>query len=274
MFYNDKKTKQECVMDDTQIAKFDAAELKRGLINDARSALALFRKEIYSYSISPAFFGIAIFFLLFTSIWFFYLPGFFQRDQASMRLFFSAFPIAYVLVIPAITMRSWAEERKLGSIELLLTMPFSEWALVLGKYAASLGVVTIMLVLSMFVPISVSPLGRFDAGVIVTEYVGAFLLASSAVSLGLLLSSLAKNQVAAFLGSVAVLIVVIMMKEVPWLTDLPEGAIRIVKYISLSFHFESFSKGLLDSRDLFYFIFTTILFLFLNTRVLLFRKWS
>jgi ABC-2 type transport system permease protein len=257
-------------MSDTQITKLDMTALKRG----AKGALALFRKEIYSYSISPAFFGIAIFFLLFTSIWFFYLQGFFQRDQASMRMFFSAFPIAYVLVIPAITMRSWAEERKLGSIELLLTMPLSEWSLVIGKYAASLGVMAILLILSMSVPLSVSPLGRFDGGVIAAEYVGAFLLASSAVSLGLLLSSLSKNQVAAFLGGVAILIVIILINQVPWLANLPQGLNSAVKYLSLSFHFESFSKGLLDSRDLFYFIFTTILFLFLNTRVLLFRKWS
>jgi ABC-2 type transport system permease protein len=257
-------------MSATQGTKFDTTALKR----NAASALALFRKEIYSYSISPAFFGIAIFFLLFTSIWFFYLQGFFQRDQASMRTFFSAFPIAYVLVIPAITMRGWAEERKLGSIELLLTMPFSEWSLVLGKYAASLGVMAILLVLSMSVPLSVLPLGHFDGGVIATEYVGALLLASSAVALGLLLSSLSKNQVAAFLGGVAILIVIILINQVPWLANLPQGVNAAVNYISLSFHFESFSKGLLDSRDLFYFIFTTILFLFLNTRVLLFRKWS
>jgi ABC-2 type transport system permease protein len=239
-----------------------------------RGALALCRKELYSYSISPAFFGIAIFFLLFTAIWLFDLQSFFQRDQASLRLYFAAFPLVFVLVIPAITMRSWAEERKLGSIEILLTLPFSEWSLVLGKFFAALGAILILLVLSFSVPLSLAPLGRFDGGVIVTEYIGALLLASSSVSLGLLLSSLSKNQVAAFLGGVAVLIVVMLMNQIPWNNNLPGRLNDIINYISLSFHFESFSKGLLDSRDLAYFIFTTFLFLFLNTRVLLFRKWS
>ncbi|MDR3325230.1 MAG: ABC transporter permease [Spirochaetaceae bacterium] len=244
------------------------------LRGSAAQAAALFRKEVFSYSISPAFFGIAIFFLLFTAVWLFNLQGFFQRDQASLRLYFSAFPIAFILVIPALTMRSWAEERKLGSIELLLTLPFSEWALVLGKFFAALGALAAVLVLSVATPLSLSPLGRFDAGVIFTEYVGALLLASSAVSLGLLLSALSKNQVAAFLGGVAVLLAVMLCDQIPWTAALPGALNDALKYASLSFHFQSFSKGVLDSRDLAYFLVTTFAFLFLNTRVLLLRKWS
>ncbi|MDR3302342.1 MAG: ABC transporter permease [Spirochaetaceae bacterium] len=238
------------------------------------STLALFRKEIYSYSISPAFFGIAIFFLLFTGIWLFNLQSFFQRDLASLRSYFSAFPLVFILVIPALTMRSWAEERKIGSIELLLTLPFSQWSLVLGKFFAAFGAVAALLVLSLGVPISLSPLGRFDGGVIFTEYIGALLLAASAVSLGLLLSALSKNQVAAFLGSVAVLIIVMLSDQIPWTQSLPATMNDVLRYISLSYHFGSFSKGLLDSRDLAYFVVTTVLFLFLNTKVLLLRKWS
>jgi ABC-2 type transport system permease protein len=239
-----------------------------------KGALSLCRKELYSYSISPAFFGIAIFFLLFTSIWLFDLQSFFQLGRASLRPYFASFPLVFILVIPAITMRSWAEERKAGSIEILLTLPFSEWSLVLGKFFAALGAILIILVLSLGVPFSLAQLGHFDAGVILTEYIGALLLASSSVSLGLLLSSLSKNQVAAFLGGVAVLIVVMLMNQISWNNNLPAHLNDIINYISLSFHFESFSKGLLDSRDLAYFILTTLLFLFLNTRVLLFRKWS
>ncbi|MDR2864762.1 MAG: ABC transporter permease subunit [Spirochaetaceae bacterium] len=242
--------------------------------NGAQGMWALFCKEMYSYALSPAFYGIAIFFLLFSSIWLFNLQAFFQRDQASLRMYFASFPIVFILVIPAITMRSWAEERKIGSIELLLTLPFSEWSLVLGKFLAALCAIVFLLLLSLSVPLSLLPLGNFDGGIIVGEYIGAFLLASSSISLGLFLSSLAKNQVAAFLGSTAVLIVVMLSNQIPWNSNLPAVLNDIVKYISLSFHFESFSKGLIDSRDLAYFIITSFLFLFLNTRVLLFRKWS
>jgi len=239
-----------------------------------RSMAALLKKELYSYSISPAFYGIAIFFLLFTTIWLFNLQGFFQRDEASLRLYFAAFPIVFILVIPAITMRLWAEERKVGSDEMLLTLPASEWALVLAKYLAALIGVAVILVFSLSVPLSLSPLGNFDGGVIFTEYLGALFLASSAIALGALLSSLSKNQTAAFLGSVVVLLIIMLINQLPWLQDMPPLVNDFVRYLSLSFHFESFSKGLIDSRDAMYFILTSFLFLFLNTRVLLFRKWN
>ena len=239
-----------------------------------RPALALARKELYTYSISPAIYGIALFFLLFTSIWLFNFQNFFAKDQASLRAYFAAFPLVFILVIPGITMKAWAEERKLGSIELLLTMPFSEWDLVLGKFFAAFGAVLAMLVLTLPVPLSLLPLGRFDGGVIVSEYAGALLLAAAAVSLGLLLSSLSKNQVAAFLGSAAVLLVIMLINQIPFSAAVPLWITSVINFISLSFHFESFSKGLLDSRDLLFFIISTFLFLYLNTRVLLFRKWS
>jgi ABC-2 type transport system permease protein len=131
-----------------------------------------------------------------------------------------------------------------------------------------------MLVLTLPTVLAVLPMGRFDGGVIVCEYIGSLLLASSAVSLGLLLSSLSKNQAAAFLGSAAVLLVVIMLNQLTANVNLPAVVAAFVNYISLSFHFESFARGLLDTRDAAFFIFTTALFLYLNTRVLRFRKWS
>jgi ABC-2 type transport system permease protein len=236
-------------------------------------ALALARKEIYSYSISPAFYGIGVFFLLFTSLWFFYFQRFFSMNTATLRPFFGAFPLAFILVIPVITMKSWAEERKLGSVELLLTMPFSEWDLVLGKFFSSLAVITLFMILTIPVPLSLFPLGFFDAGVILGEYAGAFLLGASASALGLFLSCLSKSQAGAFLGSAVVLLVVMLVSQLAMTFNLPLWLTECLNFISLSFHFESFSKGLIDTRDLAFFILTTVLFLFLNTRVLLFRKW-
>jgi ABC-2 type transport system permease protein len=238
-----------------------------------RKALALAGKELYSYSISPAFYGTGVFFLLFTSLWFFYFQRFFSMNTASLRPFFAGFPLAFILVIPVITMKSWAEERKLGSVELLLTMPFSEWDLVLGKFFSSLVVVALFMALTIPVPLSLLPLGFFDAGVIWGEYAGAFLLGASATALGLFLSCLSKNQAGAFLGSAVVLLFVILSSQFLLTFNLPLWLTEGINFISLSFHFESFSKGLIDTRDLAFFIITTVLFLFFNTRVLLFRKW-
>jgi ABC-2 type transport system permease protein len=239
-----------------------------------RRAVALAKKEIFSYSNSPAFYGITVFFLLFCSVWFFYFQQFFTMDSATLRPYFAAFPLVFILVIPVITMKSWAEERKLGSVELLLTMPFSEWDLVLGKFFSSLAVLTTLLVLTIPLPLSLLSLGDFDGGVIVCEYIGALLLGASATALGLLLSALFKNQGGAFLGSAVVLLAVMLINRLTFSFDLPLWLAEGINFISLAFHFESFSKGLIDSRDLAFFILSTILFLFLNTRVLIFRKWS
>jgi ABC-2 type transport system permease protein len=237
-------------------------------------ALSLARKELYSYTISPAFYGIILFFLLFTAIFLFYFQNFFARNMASLRAYFIGFPLVFSFVIPGITMKSWAEERKLGSVELLLTLPFSEWDLVLGKFLAGAGVLCVMLLLTVPLPLSLLTLGKFDGGVIFCEYVGVLLLGLAALAIGLFLSALSKNQVGAFLGSATVLLVIMFINQIPFSQDVPAPVISFINFISLSFHFESFSKGLLDSRDLLFFIFVSLIFLFLNTRVLLFRKWS
>jgi ABC-2 type transport system permease protein len=235
--------------------------------------LALTKKELYSQLNSPVLYGIGVFFLLFTSIWLFYFQQFFTRNMASLRPFFAAFPLVFILVIPVITMKSWAEERKLGSAELLLTMPFSEWDLVLGKFLSSLAIIVCLLILTIPLPLSLLPLGNFDAGVIASEYLGALLLGTSAAALGHLLSALSKNQAGAFLGSLVVLLLVMLMNQFTLGLNFPPLLAEILNAVSLAFHFESFARGLIDTRDLAYFLLTTVLFLYLNTRVLLFRKW-
>jgi ABC-2 type transport system permease protein len=238
-----------------------------------RRALALAKRELYSWFNSRAFYGITVFFLLFVSVWFYYLQQFFAMDTATLRPFFSSFPLAFILVIPVITMKSWAEEKKLGTLELLLTMPFSEWDLCLGKFLSAFGLLVIMVGLTLPVPLTLLPLGFFDPGVIATEYAGVLLLGASALSLGLLLSALSQNQAGAFLGSAVVLMALVLMNQFTLSAALPSFLGETASYLSLSFHFESFSRGLLDSRDMAFFIASTGLFLFLNTQVLLFRKW-
>jgi ABC-2 type transport system permease protein len=237
-------------------------------------ALVLARKELYQYLHAPAFYGAAVFFLLFCSVWLFFFQRYFIMDQATLRPYFGAFPIVYVLVIPVITMKSWAEERKTGTSDLLLTMPFTEWDLVLGKFFSVFTLLTMILVLTLPLPLSLLRLGSFDSGMIICEYLGAFLLGASATALGLLLSSLSKNQAGSFLGSAVVLMFVMLINQITYSLNLPQWLAQGINFFSLTFHFESFSKGLIDSRDLAFFILSTALFLFINTRVVLFRKWK
>ncbi|GHU29777.1 hypothetical protein FACS1894172_01600 [Spirochaetia bacterium] len=192
-------------------------------------------------------------------------------DVASLRPFFAGFPLAFTLVVPSFTMKLWAEEQKLGTIEILLTMPFSEWNLVLGKFLSAFIVLSGLILLTVPVPLSIMPLGDFDAGVITGEYIGTLLMGASATALGLLLSSLAKNQAGAFLGSVSVLLIVMLINNIT--RNLQPAVAQVLNFFSLSFHFESFSKGILDTRDLSFFLLSTALFLFLNTRIIIFRKY-
>jgi ABC-2 type transport system permease protein len=235
---------------------------------------ALCRKELFSYLSAPAFYGAAVFFLVFCSAALFFFQRYFSMNNATLRPYFSVFPIVYILVIPVLTMKSWAEERKTGSIELLLTMPFSEWELVLGKFFSTFALLLMMLALTIPIPLFLAPLGEFDVGVIICEYIGAVLMGASAVALGLLLSSLSKNQAGSFLGSAVVLMAVMLINQLTFTLNLPFWLSSIINFVSLTFHFESFSKGLLDSRDIVYFILSAFLFLFITTRVILLRKWS
>jgi len=232
----------------------------------------LARKEILSWLNSPAIYGVTVFFLLFVSVWLYYLQRFFAMDTASLLPFFEAFPFAFIFVIPVLTMKVWAEEKKIGSAEILFTMPFTEWELVLGKFLSCFTLLAAMVLLTIPVPLSLMPLGYFDGGVIFCEYAGTLFLGASATALGVFLSGVSKNQAAAFVGSVVVLLAVMLVHQLTG--SLPSGLADFFNYISLAFHFESFSRGLLDSRDMVFFLITTILFLFLNTQSLVYRRWK
>jgi ABC-2 type transport system permease protein len=233
---------------------------------------ALTKKELFSWFNSPALYGITVFFLLFVSIWFYYLQQFFAMDTATLRPFFSAFPLVFIFVVPVLTMRAWAEETKLGSAEILFTMPFTEWELVWAKFLSCFAIILAMTLLTLPVPLSLLPLGYFDPGVIVGEYAGVVFLGAAAVAIGLFLSGISKNQAAAFVGTVVVLLALMLMNN--FSQELPSTLAGIINYLSLTFHFESFSRGLLDSRDMAFFLLVTALFLFLNTQTLISRRWN
>ena len=238
------------------------------------SLAALYRKELFSSFFSPVFYGTGAFFLFFLSFRFYYLQSFLTMDSASFRSFFSSFPLVYIFVIPALTMKSWAEENKSGSAEILFTMPFTPWELCLGKFLSSFVLLLIYIFLTLPIPLSLLPLGNFDPGVIAAEYAGAVLLGAAAIALGQFFSMLSRSQTAAFLSSVLVLLAFMFTDLLVSTLNLSPLISRCLNFFSLSFHFESFSRGLLDSRDFIFFILSAFLFLFLNTSVLIFRKWN
>ncbi|MCF7928581.1 MAG: ABC transporter permease [Spirochaetales bacterium] len=234
----------------------------------------ILRKELRSYFNSPIAYIVILIFLVFTSVWFFYIEQFFARDTASLRVYFNIFPVVFILLIPAMTMRSWAEEKKEGTDEILLTMPFREVDLVLGKYLASLILLGIMLALTIPLPLTLAPLGDFESGQIVGQYLGSVLLGSAGIAVGIFISSLSKNQISAFIFSALILLVITMAGRANLVLNLPGVLSDFLSYISLDYHFESFKKGLLDSRDLVFFLLFTGMFLYFNTRTLVFRKWN
>jgi ABC-2 type transport system permease protein len=171
-------------------------------------------------------------------------------------------------------MRSWAEERRLGTYELLLTLPITEGQLVLGKFLSSFALAAIAIALTIPVPLAASMLGSFDAGILVTQYLGVFLEAAAAVAIGEWISSLAKNQVSAFVGSVLALLALVLVDKVSGFLGAGGLLASLFDWLSLSFHYDSFSRGVVDTRDLAYYVSASVLFLYLSAWGLTRRKWS
>ncbi len=236
--------------------------------------LPIIKKEIKSYFNSPIAYIVLVAFLVFSSVWLFYLQQFFARDVASLRIYFGIIPVVFIFLMPAITMRSWAEERKLGTIEILLTLPFKEGELVIGKFLAAMGLLIVMMALTLPIPLLLSPFGTFDWGEILSQYLGLLLIGAAGISLGLFISAQATNQLSAFIIGVIVLLFLTLVAQVNQVAQLPPWAAGFFNYLSLGYHFESFGRGLIDSRDLFYYLLVISLFLYLNIKTLVFQKWQ
>ncbi len=182
-------------------------------------------------------------------------------------------PWIFLFLSPAITMRIWAEEKKSGTIELLLTLPVKDWEVVLAKFLSSLVFLSFVLLLSLTIPITVSRLGNMDWGPVIGGYIGAILLGGAYLSLGLFISSLTKNQIIAFLiGMVCCFAVFIVGAD--FVLQKMGGNIAILfQFLGIGAHFNNIGKGLIDSRDLIYYISFIFIFLYLNVKSLESRNW-
>ncbi len=233
---------------------------------------AIARRELRAYFTTPVASIVVIFFLVLSAAWFFYGQQFFAQDTATLRGYFSVWPLIFILLLPALTMRSWAEERRQGTAELLLTLPFREGELVLGKFTAALGLLCILVVLTLPVPLSVAALGSLDPGQVAAQYAGVLLLGCAGLAAGQFVSSLSSNQISAFLFSAVFMLFITLVGQVPAVVALPRWLSAGLSWLSLDFHFDSFGKGVFDSRDALYFVVLAAGFLFFTTKVLLLRR--
>ncbi|AFG37490.1 ABC transporter permease [Spirochaeta africana] len=239
-----------------------------------QGCLAVARKELRSSFCSPVAYIVLVLFLGFTAGWLFLIEGFFARNMADLRPYFASMPFVLAVLVPAITMRLWAEEYRQGTYELLNSLPLRECELVIGKYLGALGVLTAAILLSLTVPLSLARLGSFDRGQLLSEYIGLLLLTGAATAIGSLVSSLARNQISAFLLGVAVLMTLLLVGYATAWAELSPAVRSLLQYISLQTHFHGFVRGVVDTRDLVYFGVLIVGALYLNTKVLILRKWG
>lgn len=217
----------------------------------------VFRRELASYFATPVAYVFIVIFLILAGAMTFYFGGFYERGQADLQPFFSFHPWLYLFLVPAIAMRLWAEERKSGTIELLLTLPITMWQAVLAKFLAAWAFIAIALALTFPIWITVNYLGDPDNGVIVASYLGSLLMAGAFLAIGSCLSAATRNQVVAFILTV-VICFLLLLAGFPLVLGffqsfLPQGVVDAVAGLSLFAHFQAISKGVVDLRDLIYF---------------------
>ncbi|MCE3002405.1 MAG: ABC transporter permease subunit [Xanthomonadaceae bacterium] len=236
----------------------------------------VFRRELASYFATPVAYVFIVIFLLLAGWFTFYLGGFFERGQADLVPFFSFHPWLYLFLIPAVAMRLWAEERKSGSIELLLTLPITMLQAVLGKFLAAWAFVGIALALTFPLWITVNYLGDPDNGAILAGYLGSLLMAGAFVAIGSCISAATRNQVVAFILTVVVCLV-LLLAGLPMVLNvlgvvLPQFLVDAIASLSFLTHFQAIGKGVIDLRDLLYFGLMIGFWLYANAVVIDLKK--
>ncbi len=218
---------------------------------------AVFKRELKSYFTTPVAYVFLIVFLFFSG-YLTFKQGFFEIRQADMQAFFMNLPLLFIFLVPAVSMRLWSDERKIGSIELLLTLPITIVQAVIGKFFAAWLFIVIALALTFPMVITVSYLGNPDTSLIIMGYLGSVLMAGSFLAIGCFFSAVSKNQVISFVLSVvasSILVYVGMPTTLNYLsTFLPSGLVSTIGSMSLQSHFESIQRGVLEFNDISYFI--------------------
>jgi len=215
-----------------------------------RQVVHIFRKEFSAYFISPIAYIVISIFLLVTG-WLFFTT-FFLFNQANLRTFYTLLPVVFAFVIPAITMRLISEELNIGSDEILFTMPVTYGDVIIGKFLASVALIMAMLIPTLAYPLTVSFIGQLDWGPVVGGYVGAVFMGAAFSAVGLFASALTRNQIIAFIIGLAICFTLTLIDKM--LYFLPQSLLGVFSYLGADFHFQNIAKGIIDSRDILYFI--------------------
>lgn len=234
--------------------------------------MTILRREFSSYFASPVAYVFLVIFLIMQGLFTFYIGSFYQREQADLVSFFTYQPWLYLFLMPSIAMRLWAEERRAGTFELLLTLPLPTRAVVIGKYMAALAFAALALALTFPIWITVNWLGSPDNGVIITGYVGSFLMAGAYLAIGAAMSSVTKNQVVAFILSVTVCFL-FLVSGLPMVLDTvgawaPDAVVLAVANLSFLTHFDALQKGVVTLSDVVYFVAVIVFWLWVNRIVI------
>ena len=239
-------------------------------------ALTVMRRELSGYFSTPVAWVFIVIFLVMSGTFTFYIGSFFERGIADLAPFFHFHPWLYLFLVPAIAMRLWAEERRSGTIELLLTLPVTTGQAVLGKFLAAWLFIGLALLLTFPVWLTVNYLGQPDNGIIAAGYLGSWLMAGGFLAIGSCMSAVTRNQVVAFILSVVVCFG-FMLSGLPMVMNLfsgwaPQALLDVIADFSFLAHFTAISKGVIDLRDLVYFGLVITFWLLANTIVLELKK--
>lgn len=225
--------------------------------------LAIARRELMTYFYTPVAYIVITAFLIITGVFFF--MKFFYYNQAEMREFFQFLPLILTLIVPAITMRLFAEEIHSGTIETLMTLPVTTIKTVVGKFLAATAFIAIMLSPTLIYLVTIVIVGSPDPGPLVTGYLGAILLAGAYASVGIMTSSMGRNQIVAFiLGLLACFMLWLIDKILIFLPN----RLGFLEYLGTDFHFRNISRGIIDSRDIVYFLSIIIISILVTTKIL------
>ena len=219
--------------------------------------ITILKRELRSYFATPLAYVFIVIFLMLSGLMTFFLGGFYERGQADLQTFFSFHPWLYLFLVPAVAMRLWAEERKSGTLELLLTLPVTLQQAVLGKFFAAWLFAGIALLLTFPLWLTVNYLGNPDNGVILSAYLGSWLMAGAFLAIGSCMSAATANQVIAFILTIVVCFLFVISGFQAMLQSfqgwLPVGVVDTISSLSFISHFTAISRGVLDLRDLLYF---------------------
>lgn len=238
-----------------------------------RNITTIAKRELGAYFGSPVAYVFIVIFLLLAGFFTFMAGGFFERNQANLNAFFVWHPWFYLFLVPAVGMRLWSEERRMGTMELLLTMPITTWQAIVGKFIASWLFLLLALVLTFPIFMTVNYLGNPDNGVIIAAYLGSWLLAGGYLAISCMTSALTRNQVISFIISVVICLLLILAGWPPvtrFLDTFTENAriVEAVSAFSVMTHFEGFQRGVLDSRDVVFFLVLIVFSLFTTSVII------